>query len=271
MPSEQEYIRSNQRLWDRWTELHISSEFYDVESFKQGRNALDPIEIAELPDVMGKSLLHLQCHFGQDTLSWARLGATVTGTDFSPEAINYARTLAAEIGIDARFVCADLYDLPEALHGTFDIVYTGGGAISWLPDLRRWARVVSHFLKPGGTFYIREFHPVARMLDEHDPSLKVKYPYFHAPEPLRSERRGSYAAPDADFDSVEHGWDHSLSDIINALSQNGMRIEWMHEFAECGYQMLSYMEQAENGQWRLPAGKPSLPLTFSLRAVKEGA
>lgn len=263
------YLRSNQQLWDRWTDIHVASEFYDVEGFKQGRMALDPIEIEELPDVAGKTLLHLQCHFGQDTLSWGRLGATVTGADFSPKAIAYARELAAEIGVEAQFVCADLYDLPEALDGQFDIVYTGGGAITWLPDLRRWGQVVAHFLKPGGTFYIREFHPVAYLLDDEDPALTVKYPYFHSPDPLRFETHGSYADQSADFQAVEYGWVHSLSDIINAIAQNKMRIEWMHEFADCGFQMFPFMEKNERGLWELKDKTKSVPFTYSIRAAKE--
>ena len=263
------YFQANRQLWDRWTEIHIQSEFYDVEGFKRGRSTLDPIEIAELTDVAGKSLLHLQCHFGQDTLSWARLGANVTGADFSPKAIEYARTLATDLGINARFVCADLYDLPDALGETFDIVYTGGGAITWLPDLRRWGRVVSHFLKPGGTLYLREFHPIAYLFDDDDPALKVKYPYFARPEPISLATQGSYADPGADFQAVEYTWVHSLSDIINAVAQNGMRIEWMNEFADCGFQMLPFMEKNERGLWELTDKTKSVPFTYSIRAIKD--
>jgi SAM-dependent methyltransferase len=269
MTSEQGYIRSNQQLWDRWTELHVQSDFYDVPTFKLGGVTLQSEEVTEVGDVAGKSLLHLQCHFGQDTLSWARLGATVTGADFSPKAIDYARTLAAEIDIDARFVCADLYDLPEALRGAFDIVYTGGGAIYWLPDLNRWGKVVSHFLKPGGTFYIRDFHPVAYLFDDDDPALKVKYPYFPSPEPLRFETHGSYAAPDPDYLSVEHGWVHSMGEIINAVTHNGMRLEFLNENAICGFQMFPFMEQVTKGRWALKDRSQSIPFTFSLKATKE--
>lgn len=262
------YIRSNQQLWDQWTDIHTRSEFYDIEGFKQGRITLDPIEIEELSDVAGKTLLHLQCHFGQDTLSWARLGAQVTGADFSPKAIAYARDLAREIGMDAHFVCANLYDLPQVLHETFDVVYTGGGALCWLPDLKHWGRVVSHFLKPGGTFYIREFHPIANLFDDDDPALKVKYPYFARPEPLSLATQGSYADPSADFQAVAHSWVHSLSDIISAVAQNDMRIQWMHEFAECGFQMFPFMERNARGLWELTDKTKSVPFTYSIRATK---
>lgn len=265
----QSYILANRQLWDRWTDIHVGSEFYDVAGFKRGRMTLDPIELEELPDVSGKSLLHLQCHFGQDTLSWARRGATVTGADFSSRAIAYARELADETGIDAQFVCADLYDLPDALDGKFDIVYTGGGAITWLPDLGRWGRVVSHFLKPGGILYLREFHPIAYLFDDDDPALKVKYPYFARSEPISLATQGSYADPGADFQAVEHTWVHSLSDIINAIAQNGMRIEWMHEFADCGFQMFPFMEKNARGLWELLDKTKSVPFTYSIRAAKE--
>src|SRR3954464_11903705 len=153
-----EYIQSNRKLWNDWTGIHAQSEFYDVESFKEGKFRLHPIEKEELGDVRGKTLLHLQCHFGLDTLSWANLGAIVTGADFSDKAIDLARELSRETGLPATFICSNIYDLPAALEGQFDIVFTSHGVLGWLPDMPNWGKVVAHFLKPGGTFYVAEVH-----------------------------------------------------------------------------------------------------------------
>ena len=161
----EEALRVNQQLWDEWTRIHETSSFYDLEGFRRGGIRLRPYEVEEIGDVAGRELLHLQCHFGIDTLSWARLGARVTGADFSPAAIVLATRLAGELELDARFVRSDLYDLPNVLEGEFDLVYTSRGVLGWLPDISRWARVVSHFLKPGGTFYITEIHPVAQAFE----------------------------------------------------------------------------------------------------------
>jgi SAM-dependent methyltransferase len=265
----EEYVRSNRRLWDDWAAIHEKSAFYGVEGFKAGRSSLFPIELEELGDVSGKTLLHLQCHFGQDTLSWARLGAKVTGVDFSERAIELARSLSEELGIPARFICSDIYDLPEALSGEFDIVFTSYGVLGWLPDLERWAEVVSRFLRPGGIFYVVEAHPFANVFDdEEEKDLRVKYPYFHGSEPLRFERRGSYADPEADFHSVEYVWDHSLSEIVNSLIAEGLQIERLNEFPYCAWRMFSFMERGKDGWWHLKDRHGDIPLMFSLKATK---
>src|SRR5436305_11206416 len=151
-------LRENQALWDAWTRIHVPSPFYDVASFRDGTRPirLSEYERDEVGPVDGKTLLHLQCHFGMDTLSWARLGATVTGLDFSGEAVATAQALAAELGIDARFVQSNLYDAPAALHEAFDIVYTSRGVLGWMPDIDAWARVAAHFVKPGGFLYVTD-------------------------------------------------------------------------------------------------------------------
>src|SRR4029079_9654858 len=188
---------ANEELWNAWTAVHAAGDFYDLEGFKAGGWLIRPYEIELLGDVTGKSLLHLQCHFGIDTLSFARLGARVTGADLSPDAIELARVLAGELGYpDARFVRSNLYDLPNTLDGTFDVVYTSRGVLGWLPDIRAWARVVAHFLAPGGTFFISEVHPVAQAFDDGGVApgeLRLRYPYWEHPEPLVFEVKGSYA------------------------------------------------------------------------------
>lgn len=265
-----EYRRSNMALWNNWTALHAGSAYYDAEGFKAGKSTLRPIEVAELGDVSGKSLLHLQCHFGLDTLSWARRGAHVTGVDFSERAIELARSLAAELGLAARFVHSDVYDLPAALHGAFDIVFTSYGVLYWLPDLHRWAEVVAHFLKPGGTFYIVEHHPFAAVFDSTGVTeLRATSPYFHGPEPERIESYGSYAASSDTFQGLEYGWRRTLSEVIDAVVAAGLRLEYLHEFPYSDFRNLPSMERGEDGWWRL-AGENSdmIPLLFSLQAAK---
>ena len=168
------YMRSNLEHWNKLTPIHERSKFYDVESFKSGKSTLKSIELEELGDVSGRSLLHLQCHFGLDTMSWARLGARVTGVDFSDRAISLAQELSKELGIEADFVCSDVYDLRSILDKQFDIVFTSYGILCWLPDLRRWAEVIAHFLRPGGTFYMVEGHPFVDVFDHLENATELK-------------------------------------------------------------------------------------------------
>ena len=243
---------------------------YDVPGFKAGKEQLQPIELRELGDVRGKSLLHLQCHFGLDTLSWARHGAHVTGIDFSDQAIAQAWSLAEELHIPGRFICCNLYDAPGRLDEQFDIVFTSYGVLFWLPDLRRWAEIVAHFLKPGGVFYIVELHPFANIFEIDDVTdLQPAYPYFSGPEPQRFETHGSYADPTADVHLEEYGWDHPLSEVINALLSAGLHLEWVHEHPVSTYQRFPFMVRSDNGEWRLPGKLDGmLPLLFSIRATK---
>jgi SAM-dependent methyltransferase len=197
-----ETLRRNRELWDAWTKIHVASAFYDVASFRNGER---PIRVAdyereEVGSVEGRSLLHLQCHFGLDTLSWARLGATVTGIDFSEEALAAARGLAVDLNIPATFIVSDLYRLPDVLHEQFDIVYTSCGVLGWLPDIATWGRVAAHFVRPGGFLYLTEIHPVAQVFGSEgvEPGeLRLAYAYWSHPEPLRFEVKGSYADREA--------------------------------------------------------------------------
>jgi len=225
---------ANRQLWDAWTAVHAQGEFYDLASFRKGGVRLRHEEIAAVGDVKGRTLLHLQCHFGIDTLSWARLGARVTGVDFSPAGIRLAREIAADIGIDdARFVESNVYELPDRLDGEFDVVYTSRGVLGWLPDIRGWARVVAHFLAPGGTFFITEAHPVFNSFQDEGVGpgeLRLTYPYWEHRDPLVFEVKGSYADPGADFGEQKvHGWDHGLGEIVTALIDAGLRIESLEE------------------------------------------
>ena len=268
-------IESNRALWDAWTRINVASSFYDVEGFVAGRDPdLDRIARAGPGDVRGKTLLHLQCHFGMDTIRWARQGAVVTGADFSAPAIEAARALAARMGVPATFVESDVYDLPQRLDGRFEVVFTSHGVLGWLPDLDRWARVVAHFLAPGGIFYVVEAHPVMLCFDDRltEPDLRLLYPYFQGAEPIRETHPGNYADPDAPIESVEHVWIHTVADIIGALLRAGLRIESFDEYPFVGWRFFPWMEQGADGWWRLPAhagvphGAASLPLMFSLKA-----
>ena len=263
-----EYLKKNLDMWNDWAPLHAESEFYDVEGFKKGRSTLDSIELEEMGDVSGKSLLHLQCHFGMDTLSWARLGARVTGIDFSDKAIDIARSLSKELGIEADFICSSVSDLPENLSGQFDIVYTSAGVLCWLPNLKQWAEIIYHYLKPRGFFYILDSHPFSHVFDDSKDvkELKVKHSYFHSPEPTKWEIEGSYAGARTDRQHNSYEWTHSMGDIINPLISCGLQIEFLHEFPMLFFKWFPFMKQDEEGWWRLEGDK--IPLTFSIKATK---
>jgi SAM-dependent methyltransferase len=203
-----------------------------------------------------------------DSLSWARRGACVTAVDFSGEAITQARSLSEETGIPADFVCSNIYDLPAVLKGKFDIVYTSAGVLCWLPDLKKWAEIISHFLKPGGFFYILEGHPFMMVFDDSRDAKepKVKHSYFHTPEPTEWEPEGDYADPDAVVTHSSYEWTHDMGDIINSLISSGLRIEFLHEFPIAFYRWFPYLKQDEEGWWRLEGDK--LPLIFTLKATK---
>lgn len=276
-PDVEASFAANQRLWDAWTAVHAAGEFYDLAGFREGGIRIRPYEIAALGDVTGKSLLHLQCHFGLDTLSWARLGAIVTGVDFSPAAIRLARELAADIGItDARFIESNVYQLPVRLADEFDIVYTSRGVLGWLPDIRGWARVVARFVRPGGRFYISEAHPVIQVFESEGVGpreLRLQYPYWEHGDPLIFDVHGSYADRDAELgaEHTEHGWDHGLGEIVSALIDAGLRIDRLEEqpFLEWPADFLVEREPG-SGVYVLPDGPGELPLMFSLLASKPG-
>jgi SAM-dependent methyltransferase len=262
----EDWLRTNRELWDERVPIHVASEFYDVERFVAGASTLRPFEVEELGDLSGRSLVHPQCHFGLDTLSLARAGARVTGLDFSAPAVDAARALAARIGIEAEFVQANVYDAVNALGGRrFEVVYTGLGAINWLPDVRAWASVMAALLAPGGTFYLAEFHPFADVFA--DEGLTVAHPYFHD-EPMVWDEPGTYADLEAQTThnrSIE--WTHGLGAVVSALSGAGLRIELLHEHDHTLYPRWPMLRREPDGTYRFPEGTPSLPLMYSLRAA----
>jgi 2-polyprenyl-3-methyl-5-hydroxy-6-metoxy-1,4-benzoquinol methylase len=265
-------IAGNKALWEEWAAINYGSDFYHVEDFKNpDDNRLRAYEIEHVGDVRGKDLLHLQCHFGLDTLSWARLGANVTGVDFSAEGVARARRLAEEVGLEATFVESNVYDLPNNLQGEFDVVYTSRGVLGWLPELDGWARVISHFLKPGGIFYITEAHPFYEPFnDEYTGELRVLHPYFARTEPMRFKTQGSYADESAHVEQAfEYAWPHPMSEIINSLIRHGLRIDLLEEYPFLEWPA-PFLVEGENGTYVLrPEQKGEIPLFFALRATKE--
>ncbi|MFC1852113.1 class I SAM-dependent methyltransferase [candidate division CSSED10-310 bacterium] len=248
--------------------MHFAS--YGIERLRQGGTMLSEIELKEIGPVTGKKLLHLQCHIGTDTLSWVQAGALVTGVDFSAQSLTLAAQLRDELHLEARFIQANVYELKQKLEDTFDIVYTSRGVLCWLRDLSEWAGIISHYLKPGGIFYIMETHPTCMIFDEEKcGKLEVKYSYFHQEKPLMVEGgTPDYADQSYCATNPTYEWNWSLSDIINSLIKAGLVIEFVHEYDQLFYQGLKDMVQTKSGWWYLPDYEHQLPFTFSLRARK---
>lgn len=264
------FLALNKARWDELVGIHAGSDHYDLEGFLGGEVRIRDYERTDVGDVSGKKLLHLQCHFGIDTLSWARLGARVTGVDFSDKAIELARSLAEQVGLEATFVCSDVNELPDVLDDRFDVVYTSRGVLHWLHDLDRWAQVIAHFLVPGGVFYLTEGHPFVQIFDDQDPdgSMKIRFPYFTREKPDVMLVRGSYADPDADVSHrLEFGWSHGIGEVVSSLAAAGLHIEFLRE-DPVGEWPKPFLEPTGDGGWRYPADKGELPVWFSLRASK---
>ena len=266
-----EIIRRN---WNERTPIHAASSFYDVDSFKSGRITLTDIEIEEMGPVEGKSLLHLQCHFGMDTMSWTRLGAFATGVDISDTAIDLARSLNGELELNARFIRSNVYDLPDVLDEQFDIVYTAIGVLCWLPDVDAWARIVARYLKPGGRFYILDGHPVSHIFEPVETprgrhQLQPMHSYFHKPEGIYETGGGYTYTGSEPIETSSFEWQHSMSDIVNALLGAGLDIESLNEFPVSGYRAFPGMSRHDDGWWRLDEAHGSIPFLYSIRATKK--
>ena len=272
-----EFLKANLASWDESVAIHVASELYDVDGFKRGKCSLSALELDELGPLVGEgaSLLHLQCHFGLDTLSWARRGAVVTGVDFSGEAIATARALANDVGLTARatFLQSDVESLPDRLTGSFDVVYTSWGALIWLGDLERWADVVCRYLKPGGVFYVAEFHPYAYLLaeDSTPQSLRIGFPYFQYGSPLRLDEGGDYADLTAEQrHTVTYEWNHGFAEIIDPLLRRGLRLQHLHEFPFTIPGLpFAFLERCDDGLLRVKGHHEDVPLTFTLMMTKE--
>ncbi|MEE9409992.1 MAG: methyltransferase domain-containing protein [Candidatus Heimdallarchaeota archaeon] len=266
-----EYLKTNLKRWNETTQVHFKSKEYDLESFMKGRNSLYSLELEALGDVSGKSLLHLQCQFGMDTLSWARLGATVTGVDFSDVAINLASDINNELQLPARFLNSNIYDLPDILDEQFDIVFTSYGVLTWLPDLKKWGKIVSRYLKPGGIFFIAEFHPFSMVFDEeHSSELVYKYPYFHSEVPMHFKSEYTYTDSEKTIENVDaYEWQHSFADIITALLDAGLTIIEVKEYPFTNFGHFPFVKKCKDRYWRVKNNRFEIPLMFSLKATKK--
>jgi len=267
----EEMIGANRDWWDERAPLHVTSEFYRIDELIKGASCLDDFEEEELTSRGGESLLHLQCHLGTDTISWARRGFDVTGLDFSQPALVEAARLGKACGITAQWVTSDVYSAPQALGRAFDVVYTGKGALCWLDDIKQWAAVVAQLLKPGGRLYLVEFHPVSWVLGEKGWSIEDDY--FADGEPfLEDEPEGSYAAPEAHTRSnVTAEWQHTLGEIISAIGGVGLQIKWLHEYPHTHFAQTEILvSDPERHIYHVPEGIPRLPLLYSLMAEKPG-
>ena len=260
-----DHFEANRETWNEKVKVHSKSEMYDLEVFKNGKSSLMSYELNALGDVKGKSLLHLQCHFGQDTMSWSRMGAACVGVDLSDEGIRLATSLNDELKLDAAFVCCNVLDTSKHVKGTFDIVYTSYGVIGWLPDLKPWGQMVAEKLKKGGTFYMVEFHPIVWMFDYLDDKPNMRYGYMQD-EVIYEEYEGTYADQGSKMITKEYGWNHGLSEVINALIEAGLQIEYLNEHDESPYNVLPELVETKSGNY---VTKDKLyPLIFEIKATK---
>ncbi|QBO58680.1 class I SAM-dependent methyltransferase [Chryseobacterium salivictor] len=260
------YLDINRKLWNAKVETHLKSDFYFVDEFLKGRTSLNSIELDLLGDVKDKNILHLQCHFGQDSISLSRLGAKVTGIDLSDKSIEAAKKLAQQCETDTQFLVSDVYDLPNVLHQKFDILYATYGTIGWLPDLQKWAEVIAHFLKPGGQLIFVEFHPVVWMYD--DDFTFVKHSYFNN-EQIIETNQGTYADPRADLMNEEVSWNHSLSEVFTNLSGEDLLLQNFQEYNWSPYPCFRHIEEVEKGKYQIPQFGNRVPLVYSLVAEKK--
>ncbi len=260
------YFDTNKKLWNDKVPVHLGSELYMLEEFLKGSSSLCPVVTQQLGDIKGKSILHLQCHFGQDSLSMARMGAKVTGVDFSEEAIKKAKDLNEQLNLDATFVEANVLELEKQLEGQFDIVFTSFGTIVWLPDLNKWANIINRFLKPGGQFIFVEFHPTINSLDWDTGSFD--YNYFNSGEPYHETVNGTYADMDSDLKGEEYFWQHSFGEIFNALLGQGLSLQSFEEYPFSSYDVFGEMKKIDNWKYVYAKMQASFPHMFSMKMKK---
>ena len=260
----QQDFEANRALWNERTRKHLGSPFYDVESFVAGRNSLTAIELDLLGDVSGKHILHLQCHFGQDTLSLARMGACVTGLDLSDTALAEAKKLTESCSLEADWVASNVIDHRPELDGRFDVVYTSYGTIGWLPDLKPWAANIRRYLKPGGRLVFVEFHPVVWMWDND--FTHVQYAYFNR-ERIVEVEDGSYADRGSGFELPSYTWNHGLGEVLSALLAEGLRIERFEELDGSPHDCFTNAVKGDDGLYRIKGMEGKLPMVYGLVAV----
>ncbi len=273
--SHEEAYRANLANWEARVPLHVASESsYDLAGYLDDPAKLSGVVAHDAPalgDLSGQRVVHVQCHIGTDTLSLARLGGQVTGVDFSPSALAVARDLAQRSGADIRYLEAPFDEIPDRLPETFDLVYTGVGALNWLPSVRRWAEVVAGLLAPGGRLFLRESHPVLWALDDErdDDQLVIAYPYFEHDEPLRWDDPTTYTGPGEVASPTTYEWNHGLGEIVQAVLDAGLRLTRLEEHREVEWQALPFMVPTSGGRYALPEHGERLPLMFTLEAIRE--
>jgi len=264
---------TNRANWDARVDIHVGSDVYGLNRFADDPQFVGEVvrfDSAKVGDVTGKRLIHLQCHIGSDTIGWARLGAEVMGVDISPKSVEAARRLSEEVGTPARFVEAEIYDVPQVVTEEFDVVYTGVGAVCWLPDIRGWAEVVAGLLGPGGVFYMREGHPIMWAMDDErdDDLLVIKHPYIEMAEPLMWSEDTTYAGEGEVASPVTYEWNHGMAETIQALIDAGLRIDRIEEYDFLEWEFGPVNQPGEDGRYRLAEGRERLPLMWSLLATK---
>ena len=268
MKKEDNYIEINKESWNNRLESHLKSDFYDLNGFLKGLTSLNEIELKLLGDIKGKKILHLQCHFGQDTISLGRLGAHVTGVDLSDKAIESARELLKKTKINVQFICCNIYDLPQHLEQQFDIVFTSYGTIGWLPDIDKWGSIISNFLKPSGKLIFVDFHPVVWMFD--DGFNKIAYNYFKSDAIIETES-GTYADRDANFTLETVTWNHAMSEVVNALIKNGLELNSLDEFDYSPYNCFNNTIEIEAKKYRIKHLDSKIPMVYAITATKKSS
>lgn len=266
METEIDYIAINRQSWNNRVETHLNSAFYDLENFISGKTSLNPIELELLGDLLGKTILHLQCHFGQDTISLSRLGAIVTGVDLSDKAIESAKKIATETNANATFICCDIYDLEKYLDKQFDIVFTSYGTIGWLPNLDKWAQIIARFLKPEGQFIFVEFHPVVWMFDDNFEN--IEYRYFNS-EAIVETENGTYADKQSEITQSYVMWNHGMAEVINSLIKNKLEINSMTEYDYSPYNCFNKTIEIEPQKFRIAHLENKIPMVYAITATKK--
>jgi ubiquinone/menaquinone biosynthesis C-methylase UbiE len=260
-----DHIDINRKLWNQKTEIHYNSDFYDVDSFIKGKDSLNPIEIGLLGKIKGKKILHLQCHFGLDTISLSRHGALTAGIDFSENAIEKAKQLNELLETNARFIQSDVYQLPEILDEKFDIVFTSYGVIGWLPDMNKWAKIINQFLKPGGEFIMVEFHPIIWMFS-YD-FKQIEFNYMDS-APIIEELEGTYTDREAQIKEKSVSWNHGLSTVLDSLIKTGLLITDFKEYNYSPYDCFEKTVKVDEGKFKIKGLEDKIPMIYSLKAIK---
>ncbi|MFV2015630.1 MAG: class I SAM-dependent methyltransferase [Candidatus Heimdallarchaeota archaeon] len=284
MNNREDPTAKNNERWDLLADIHVKAAedgtagIYDLKALRAGESSLFPIERSELPDLNGKRVLHLQCHFGMDSVSIARTGAEVVGVDFSANAIVAASKIARELKVNASFIQCDIYKLIDTIPDemeTFDFVFTSHGALCWLSDIKAWGQIIAFFLKPGGQFYVIDSHPFSYIFDNEEETMdfKLRTPYFNDGKAFRYESEGSYIDENITNNpsiakTVSYEWYHTLSEIVMALIDAGLSIEFLHEHAEASWQAFKYAKRVENDLWVIDQDGLNIHLSFSILAKK---